>query len=120
MKLLRLDGGDQTLLVALTDAAPTLAYWGEALPPGAEQDLDPALLDRAIPHGMLDGGERFDLFPEAGRGFTGRPALECHRPSGAFVTQLAFADVKPVENGHAVLLRDALAEVEVALTITLD
>ena len=39
---------------------------------------------------MLDGGEVFDLFPEAGRGFTGHPALEVHRDEGDFVTQLAI------------------------------
>jgi len=117
---LRLDGGGQTLLLYRTAAAPSLAYWGAALAPGAEADLDPALLDRAIPQGMLDHGERLDLFPEAGRGFTGQSALECRRADGRFITQLIQAGVEPIKEGYAILLEDGLAEIALELLITLD
>jgi len=84
---LRLDGGGDTLLVGVRGGRALLDYWGPALA-GAET-LDRRLLERAVPHGGLDRGEAFDLFPQSGHGFSGRPALEASRPDGAFITQLA-------------------------------
>jgi alpha-galactosidase len=118
--MFRLDGGGDTLLLASRDGPPELAYWGPALPSDVDADAVAVLARRAIPQGMLDGGEVFDLLPEAGRGFTGHPALQVHRPDGGFVTQLAFAAAKAIEGGHEILLRDDLAGIELALTVTLD
>ena len=118
--MFRLDGGGDTLLLASRDGPPVLAYWGPVLPAEVGADSVDALAQRAIPQGMLDAGEVFDLVPEAGRGFTGHPALQVHRPSGGFVTQLGFVSAKAVENGHEILLRDDLAGIELVLTVTLD
>ena len=120
MDLVRLDGGEDTLILALGQSAPLIAYWGATLPPDAERTFDPALLDRAIPHGMLDRGEVFDLFPEAGRGFTGRPALECRRADGAFVTQLASRGTRRIAGGCEVQLDDAAAGVAATISIVMD
>lgn len=118
--MFRLDGGGETLLLAPRDGPPVLVYWGPTLPPQVDVPSIEALAQRAVPQGMLDGGEVFDLVPEAGRGFTGHPALQVHRPSGGFVTQLAFVASEPVEHGHALRLRDDLAGIKLTLTITLD
>ena len=118
--LLRLDGGGDTLILHLKQGPPVIAYWGPTLPPGGEAEITPLLLDRAVPHGMLDGGEAFDLFPEAGRGFTGRPALECARPDGGFITQLSLVGATAFHAGVAVELADARGGVAVRLTVTLD
>jgi alpha-galactosidase len=117
--MFRLDGGGDTLLLASRDGPPALVYWGPTLPTDMDADAVARLARRAIPQGMLDGGEVFDLTPEAGRGFTGHPALQVHRPAGGFVTQLAFAAATAVEGGHQIVLRDDLAGIELALTVTL-
>jgi alpha-galactosidase len=119
-ELKRLDGGGDTLLLQVEAGPPRLVYWGEALPAALDAAGLAGLAERAVPNGMLDDGEQFDLFPEAARGFTGHPALELHRPSGGFLTQLEFVEARAIEAGHELLLRDPLAGIEVALTITLD
>jgi alpha-galactosidase len=118
--MLRLDGGDQTLIMAEASGPPQLAYWGPRLPDGADAAPLIALGERAVPQGALDGGEAFDLFPEAGRGFTGHPALEVHRPGGGFVSQLAFVEARPVAHGYEVRLSDERMAIEIRLTVTLD
>ena len=99
---LRLDGGGDTLLLSLEAGPPRLAYWGEALPASLDEAGVAALAERAVPNGMLDDGEQFDVFPEAARGFSGHPALEVHRPSGGFLTQLQFVEARAIEAGHEV------------------
>lgn len=119
-RFLRLDGGGQTLLLQVAAGPPRLAYWGERLPLAFDEAGLAALAERATPHGMLDGGEALDLFPEAGRGFTGHPALECHRDDGSFITQLAFVGAAEIAEGVEISLADAQAGVEVVLTVELD
>jgi alpha-galactosidase len=114
----RLDGGGDTLLIALREGRPHLDYWGPTLPkPGR---VDPRLLQRATPHGMLDAGEAFDLFPEAGLGFTGAPALQFSRPSGRFVSQLVHARTEVRANGLDLVLEDPAAGLEAVLAVDLD
>ncbi len=117
---LRLDGGGQTLVLQARTGPPRPVYWGERLPAALDEAGLAVLAERATPHGMLDGGEGLDLFPEAGRGFTGHPALECHRDDGQFVTQLALIEAAPRPNGVEIRLADAAAGLEVALTIEMD
>jgi alpha-galactosidase len=114
----RLDGGGQTLLVRITDGRPELAYWGPGLPFGG--GLPSALLERAGAHGMLDGGEAFDLWPQSGHGFTGRPALEASRPAGAFISQMQVRQTVATDDALAISLVDAKAGLEGVLTISLD
>jgi alpha-galactosidase len=119
-ELLRLDGGGDTLLLQVEAGPPRLVYWGEALPGSLDAGPIAVLAERAVPNGMLDAGEQFDLFPEAARGFTGHPALDLHRPSGGFLTQLEFVEARAIEGGHEVRLRDPLARIQVALSVTMD
>ena len=116
----RLDGGGDTLLIAVRDGRPRLDYWGPTLLPVGSAWPDPRLLDRAGPHGMLDGGEAFDLFPEAGVGFTATPALQASRPSGGFITQQTHRETRRSENGLRLVLADDTAGVETTLKIDLD
>lgn len=118
--LRRLDGGGDTLVLLLRAGPPRLVYWGERLPSALDEAGLAALAERAVPHGMLDGGEALDLFPEAGRGFTGHPALECHRDDGGFVTQLVPVDVKQDDRRIALRLADARAGVEAVLSLEMD
>lgn len=117
---IRLDGGGDTLLIGVRDGRPHLDYWGAALPRGAEANLDPSLTQRAGPHGMLDAGEAFDLFPENGCGFTGVGALQVSRPSGAFITQLAHRDTRARVDGATLVLVDERAGVEALVDVGLD
>ena len=118
--MLRLDGGGQTMLLALAAGPPTLAYWGPALPADVDAAAVAALGARAFGGGVLDGGEAFDLFPEAGRGFTGHPALALARQDGAFVTQLAFVAARTEGEAQVIELADPAAGIEVALHVGLD
>lgn len=89
----RLDAAGQTLALASSGGPPALVYWGPTLPVGADLAEIATLTARAVPHGMLDEGETYDLFPETGRGFAGRPALQISRADGRFLTQLRLADL---------------------------
>ncbi len=118
--MLRLDGGGDTLLLDARDGPPVLAYWGPSLSADVDAASVAALAGRAVPNGMLDGGEVLDLFPEAARGFTGHPALQIHREEGGFVTQLTFVTACPIAGGYELVLADEAAKIEVVLSITMD
>lgn len=118
--LLRLDGGGETLLLQTRTGPPRLAYWGERLPLTLDEAALAILAERAVSHGMLDGGEGLGLFPEAGQGFTGHPAFECHRDDGGFVTQLAPVEATQGVDSATIRLADAAAGVEVVLTVAMD
>ncbi|HLK24019.1 MAG TPA: alpha-galactosidase [Caulobacteraceae bacterium] len=118
--MIRLDGGGDTLVLLMGAGPPRVAYWGAALADAVDEGALAALAERAVPHGMLDRGEVFDLYPEAGRGFTGHPALECHRPEGGFVTQLTLASAARTKAGAEIRMADAAGGLEVALTIEMD
>lgn len=79
-------GGERLTFVSHDQSPPALLYWGPD--EGTTAADDALLLKRAVPQGQLDQGEVFDCLPEAGRGFTGHPALICHRDDGRFVSQL--------------------------------
>jgi alpha-galactosidase len=114
----RLDGGGQSLLVSVRAGRPHLDYWGGALPAGV--DPDPRLFDRAIPHGMLDAGEALDLFPQAGHGFTGQPALEFAREGGGVLSQLTCASVSRTDHSLTFHLADPLVQLTGDLEVTLE
>ena len=116
----RLDGGGETLLVGRRDGRPQLDYWGPTLPEGGERRLDPRLLERAVPHGMLDTGEAFDMFPQASFGFTGVPALQFSRPSGGFISQLAHVRTEVRPQALDLVLEDEAAGLEATLSLTMD
>ncbi len=116
----RLDGGGDTLLFTVREGRPHLDYWGPALPPEGQGQIDPRLMERATPHGMLDAGEAFDLFPEAGQGFTGVPALQFSRPSGGHISQLTHVRTDARSQGVDFLLEDQRAGVEAIVAVDID
>ncbi|WP_304166178.1 alpha-galactosidase [Phenylobacterium aquaticum] len=119
--MLRLDGGGQTLLIWLDGGRPKLAYWGPALPADIADDAVVAMAEMTLPQGgVLDGGEALDLFPEAGVGFTGHPALIAHRAGGGFVTQMRAAGYVASPGEIEIDLTDPLAGLAVRLSIKLD
>lgn len=118
--MIRLDGGGETLVLHLAEGPPVLAYWGPTLSPAATPEATSALTRTATPHGMLDEGETLDLLPEAGRGFTGWPALSHHRADGRFISQLRRVALQAETSACIVTLADPAAGIEVELSIRLD
>ena len=117
----RLDGGAESLVFLTTEAgAPRLVYWGPDLGPA---DPIPALARlslRAIPHGMLDGGERLTWLPEAGQGFIGHPGLLAHRNGAELVSQMTLRDADLAPGAATLVLEDAAAGIELTLPLTLE
>ncbi len=111
-----LRGSDDALgLLTPARGALQLGYWGRTPPAASIADLA-ALVAAPVPHGILDDGEAMCWFPEAGQGFTGHPALLGHRDGVELVTQL----VPLRRDGDTWVYGDAAAEIEVALTLTID
>ncbi|MBA5776028.1 alpha-galactosidase [Stappia sp. F7233] len=85
----RLDAGGTTLAVAsIGGRLPMLLHFGPTLP--LEEDLA-ALAEALLPpltHAGMDKPVAPSIFPEAGMGFSGQPALKAHRSDGSgFETQ---------------------------------
>ncbi len=119
--MLRLDGGGQTLLIWLDAGRPKLAYWGPGLPPDLDDSAVEVLAQATLPSGgVLDAGEALDLFPEAGNGFTGHPALIAHRAGGGFVSQMRAAGYELTADGLSIELADPAAGLAVRLSLSLD
>lgn len=117
----RLDGGGDTLVFS-ADAGepPALVYWGAALPPGVDLSAVATLAQRPVPHGMLDGGERLDLVPDAGRGFTGRPLADLHRSGRLVVSQFAVDALACDPASARITLVDALAGLRLEVSVAID
>jgi alpha-galactosidase len=113
----RIEGGGAAVLFRRVDGAPPeLVFWGEAAAAGAD---DARLADRPVPHGMLDHGERLDLFPEAGRGFNGHPAILHHRAGLHGVSQLELRSATVAADHVQFELADERAGLGVALSCRL-
>jgi alpha-galactosidase len=110
-------GDEQIAFRSVADAPPTLAFWGAFEAAGAD---DSELANRPIPHGMLDGGETLDVFPEAGRGFNGHPAILHHRGGLGTVSQLRLTAVKVDVEAARFTLADERAGLVVELAYALD
>lgn len=117
----RLDGGGESLVFLTTEAGgPRLAYWGRDLGPADPIPALARLSIRAIPHGMLDGGERLNWLPEAGQGFTGHPALLAHRNGAEVVSQMTVRDADLTPGAATLMLEDTAAGIELTLSLTLE
>lgn len=116
----RLDGGGESLVFLTNEAgAPRLAYWGPDLGAGDPVPALARLSIRAVPHGMLDGGERLTWLPEAGQGFTGHPGLLAHRDGREVVSQMTLRDADLASGAATVILEDTAAGIEVTLSLAL-
>lgn len=117
----RLDSARDTVVLAFRDGgAPAFAYWGPRLPGAIDIAGVAAFAMTPIPQGMLDEGEPFSALPEAGRGFSGRPALAGHRGGRELITQFERAGCTVEASGAAIDLEDRAAGVRVRLTFELD
>ena len=86
--LLRLDGGEATLLVAVEPArGPLILHWGERLPATLPMAGLTSLRDRAAPHAALDVVSNDNtLLPTEGLGLFGYPAIAGSRDAGSWTT----------------------------------
>jgi alpha-galactosidase len=113
-------GGGQSVVFATThDQVPELIYWGDGL---AEIDwTNWSIPQRAVPHGMLDDGEKLDLFPEAGRGFSGFPALSYSGSGRDPVSQCVLVGTR-AETANAIIfaLADGKSGIEATLSFSID
>jgi alpha-galactosidase len=116
LRSFRLDSDEDTLVFVSHDGAmPELSYWGPRLPDG-----EPVLAERGIPHGMLDGGERLSVLPEAGRGFFGQPGIQAHRKGRDFVTQFEISKVSCEPARLVFTLVDNIAAIALEFDVGID
>jgi alpha-galactosidase len=115
----RLTGGGQSLVLDVANGVPSLIWWGEDIGE-ADARVAAALAPRAVPHGMLDGGEALDLSPTAARGFTGFPALEIRRGDGTFLADPRLVTVEATPHDARLTLEDVRAGLRLVLTLALD
>ncbi len=75
-------GDDSVSFLVVSDGGmPVVAHWGRALGP---DPLDPACLERPVPHAGLDADAPVGLVAEAGGGWFGRPGIEGGRQGRDF------------------------------------
>ena len=76
MQFVRLDSEEKTYLLGIKDRRlPHLLYWGDKLPEAEDcGSLYPASIPPVF-QGGLDTPYQLNVFPEAGTGFRGSPAL---------------------------------------------
>ncbi|WP_211266731.1 hypothetical protein [Halotalea alkalilenta] len=78
-RLIKLDGGDTSLVVRVTPY-PEIVYWGARLE--AFEPAFAASLSYPVPNGRLDVTAPLTLSPEQGRGMFSSPGVEGHRAGG--------------------------------------
>jgi alpha-galactosidase len=122
---LRLDSGGTTLVLAAeADRLPFIAYFGARLPP--DEDIAELAAAQAFPiaHGSFDVPYRPSVFPEAGRGHSGTPALEAYSlaaEGGArrWATRFAVTGVDSDGVTAVIAAEDGPAALELTLTLSL-
>ncbi len=116
----RLDGTATTLLIAVHDGEPRIVHWGSRLPAGENADAIDGATARPLARAALDRDPGVPLFPDAGRGYAGRPALAVHRAGRDWNTRLALASHTQAEGALTLVLADAAGGVELTLRLALD
>ncbi|MXN66901.1 alpha-galactosidase [Stappia sp. GBMRC 2046] len=118
----RIDGGGVTLALAAEDERlPHVVHFGRALP--GDEDLAALALATARPvvHAGLDRPYIPSLFPEAGQGFAGHPALLSHRADGTgFETQFHLENVEAERGKLAFRASDNVAGLHLEICVELD
>ena len=120
MTTIQLDGDDCTYLLTLPeDSLPRVAYWGPRLrfPDPAAR---PAAQDTPVFQGGLDVPYQLNIFPEAGRGFKGSPALLGDRNGLAWANSFTLEDVQHQGQQVALGYVDHQAELQLRLELVLD
>lgn len=118
----RIDGGGVTLaLAAEDDRLPHVIHFGGALPGDEDLDALALALSRPVVHAGLDRSYRASLFPEAGQGFAGHPALLSHRADGTgFETQFRLEDVRADGDKLGISAKDEVAGLKLEICVELD
>ncbi|RKN38408.1 alpha-galactosidase [Micromonospora endolithica] len=106
---------------------PRVVHWGADLGPVPADDL-PALVDATVPPvapSSFDAPTVLSLLPEAGAGWSGRPALSGHRDGTAWSTAFRLDDLVVEDTAGrsarvTVLARDPDARLSLAVEIELD
>lgn len=113
--------GRATTLILETppDRAPLWRYWGPRLPDGA---APPSALweARPIPSFSLDTDQPLSVFPAFGVGWFHQSALLAHRNGADFAHRPTASRVERKETGLRIVMEDSVAEIEIALTLSLD
>ena len=109
----------EAALPADLNQAPLLRYWGARLPEGTLPDA-PWREVRATPPSGLDHEPAHSLFPGYGLGEGGAAALRAHRDGRDFVFAATNCAVMASPQGFQFVLLDALSQITVALSLTLD
>jgi alpha-galactosidase len=111
-------GGERLVFAAWDDRAPRLLSWGADC--GAFCEDDARLAQPPVPQGQLDDGEAFDIFPTAGAGFAGAPAISGHCDGRPLIAQLRLEQVTEAPGGLVFRLADPAAGLEVEVSYGLD
>ncbi|MCE9622686.1 MAG: alpha-galactosidase [Actinomycetia bacterium] len=106
-------------MIDVSHGAPVIVYWGAALGDVDADSVRAAFVRARVPGG-LDVIAPISVVPEHGSGFPGRPGLSGHRRGGtAWAPRFQPAGVDEVPGGVVVHAVDAVAELRLAVTITL-
>lgn len=115
-----LHGRDTSVVIeAGTTGGPLWRYWGPLL--GGDPACGPDLRSQAFARGFaLDEPLRLPVFPGFGLGWFAQPALEAHRGGTGFAFDGAEVSVRRPDNAVVLAFTDAVAEIAVEVTLTLD
>ena len=116
----RLDGAATTLLLAVHDGEPRVVHWGQRLPDGENADAVARALARPLARGGLDRDAGIPLFPDAGRGYGGRPASAVSRDGRDWNTRLVLASHEATDGALVLELADTAGGVALTLRLALD
>jgi len=120
-QVVRLDGADSTLLLRSRARRQfEIAYWGDRLPERCRAESILALVERPVPHGVLDQAEPLPVVPEAGLGFVGTPGLELQCDGKDFITCFHLHELAAAQNEASISYRDALLPVVLEVRLAID
>lgn len=120
--MIHLRGRGCDVLIDESRGVPVIEHWGAPLgvvDGGAADALRAARARTRVP-GDLDVVAPISVVPEHGSGFVGRPGLSGHRNGGtAWAPRFQSAGVDTIADGVVVHASDTVAELRLAITITL-
>ena len=100
--------------------APLWRYWGPRLPDGVTPE-NGLRADRPLPSFSPDFDQPLSLFPGLGLGWFGQSALLAHRSGEDWTFQATACSLgRPASHSAIITLTDAVAKIEVAVTLALN
>lgn len=107
------------VLEAAPGEAPLWRYWGPRLPDQAVPAA-PLRAARPTPSFSPDFDQPLSLAPGLGQGWFGEPALKAHRAGRDWTFQTTACTLHQETGRAAITLTDAVAQIELAITLALD